>query len=341
MTLHTLRSGFAAARRHPGVVVILWLTALVPALLILSLLAADIGSTFDRSLEAERILEGEWLPVWIDFTASDESQLSIIGRVLPVRILLMLLIHVLVAAGVVEILLVQSQPGERPFWTGIGRHGFRFVRSLLWFAVAMIPVLVVVGLMRWAGSELADWTQNGWWELGGTALSWLVGFLLYAVVDLAYDLSRIASAAHRDGRMGRGLWKALKAVWDRPAAVLYAYLPFVLIMVLLPPLFVLLRGQWLVNTGLEVVLLLLIQQLMFLTQAFFKTALWGAEIVTYRAWGEPRWCTKARDLRRSPDPDPRWRMPEPRETDEPPHHGDPLEKTWVDVPSPLRERPET
>lgn len=332
MKLETLRSGLALARRHRGVVVIFWLTALVPALLVLSLIAADMGSVFERSLEAERILHGEWFPVWIDFTASEQSQTSIVGTVLPSRILLMLLIHVLVAAGAVEVLLERSEPADRPFFTGMGLHGWRFIRSFLWFALALLPVVLVVGAIRWSGSKLAEWTQNGWWGLGAVALSAIVGFLLYAVVDLAYDLSRIASATHRDQRMGRGFRKALRAVLHRPKAVLYAYLPLALALILLPPLFVLLRGQWLVNGAFEVVLLLVIQQAMFLLQAYFKTALWGAEIVTFRAWDAPRWCAKERDLRPEPEPG-RWQMPA---SDEPPHHGDPLEKTWVDVPSPVR-----
>ncbi len=79
-------------------------------------------------------------------------------------------------------------------------------------------------------------------------------------------------------------------------------------------------------------LLLIFQQALFLALAFVKTALWGSEIVTYRAWDEPRWCAKERDLRPEPEPG-RWQMPS---SDEPPSHGDPLEKTWVDVPSPVR-----
>ena len=333
MTLTTLRSGLATARRHPGVVVLFWLTALAPALLVLSLITADLGSVFARSLEAERILQGEWLPVWIDFTASEESQTSIVGRILPLRILLVVLLHVLVAAGAVEVLLERSRPAERPFLTGIGRHGWRFVRSFVWFAVAMVPVLALAWGIQYAGSKLAQWTQNGWWSLGAVGLSWVVGFLLYAVVDLAYDLSRVASATHRDGRMGRGLWKALKAVVGRPSVLLYAYLPFALVLVLLPPFFVLLRGQWLVNHAFEVVLLLILQQALFLGLAFVKTALWGSEIVTYRAWAAPRWCAKKKDLRlESEEKDtPALGEPSPQSP-----HGDPLEKTWVDVPSPVR-----
>lgn len=332
MKLETLRSGLALARRHPGIVVIFWLTTLIPALLVLSLLAADMGSVFSRSLEAERILEGEWLPVWIDFTASEQSQTSIIGRVLPTHILLALLLHVLVAAGAVEVLLERRQPVERPFLVGIGRHGWRFIRSFLWFVLALIPVIAVAALIQFTGSKLAEHTQNGWWDLGAFALSLIVGFLLYSGVDLAYDLSRVASATHRDGRMGRGMWSALKAVFKRPSVLLYAYLPLALVLVLLPPLFVLLRSQWLVDVAFEVALLLLLQQASFLLQACLKTALWGAELAVYRAWDEPRWCAKARDVRREMETEPRDQPP----SDAPPPHGDPLEKTLVDVPRPVR-----
>jgi hypothetical protein len=289
MGTSNVRKGLAMARRHRGAVLVVYLVSLVPALLILSLLHRGIGPALGGSVGAERILAGEWLPVWINLLEQENGIGLVLGAV-PGRLLLAVLLQVVVAAGVVEVLLERRLPGERPFWIGTGQHSGRFLRSLGWFLLVLLPVVLFYGLARFGGGRLAEHFQDGRIALATTVGAGLVAFLLYAFVDLAYDLSRLAAAVHGDGRTRSGLWRALAHLWRHKTAVLTLHLPFSLPLLLLAASYPLVRGRFLVDSGFEVAVVLVLQQGVFLLQAFLKVAFWGAEISYYRALGEPRWC---------------------------------------------------
>jgi hypothetical protein len=285
-----LRAGLAAARRHKGVVLAFYLLSLAPALLLLSVLSS-IASPLDRSLEAERILHGEWAPVWIDFVSRQNVDPEIVVRLLPLRWLLTALLGVLLAAGAVEVLLDRRRTTALAAGLGgVARHGGKFLRSAIWFAASLVPVVALFGVIGRVSREVAVSTQDGRWQLAGGLAGLLLALAVYGWLDLGYDLSRLAAATHDDRKTLKGYFRALGAVLRRPWILFFLWWPLFLLAVTPAALYVLLRGGWTVNTGAEVALLFLVQQLVFGLQAVSKTALWGGEIAWYRANGAPRWC---------------------------------------------------
>lgn len=324
MRLATLRRGVAGARRHPGVVWLFYLAALLPALLTLSLLAADVGEPLSQSLGAERLLSGDWLAVAAELGVSDDTAFDVVAGGLLWRFLLVVLLQVLLAAGAVEALLERRGGARHPFLYGIGEHGWPFLRAALWFGLSLLPVVLLTGLVAAGGARLGRELQNGWWGLSATWLSWLLLLVGYTVLDAAYDLARVSLARHGGRRTFAATRRALGFVLRQPRLFLSLYWPLTVGMLLLPIVYLLLRGAWRVDGGFELALLLLLQQVVFIAQAILKTALWSGEIVYFRAAGEPDWG-------RRPGPPSTSRPQEPRPL---PRH----DETLVDVPRPLPRR---
>lgn len=286
MLIFTLvRHGFARAARHPGAVLLLFLAGLVPALLVTSLISADLAPALDSSLFAAELLEGNSLGVWIDYQRSEGADLQPLGAVLPWRFLLVVLLQILVAAGLVEVLLERSAGRERPFLAGVGRHGWRFLRSGLVFGVFLLLAVLATSPVSLLFRE-GDDTR----ALVGTLTELIALYLLYLVLHAAYDLSRIAAAAHGDGRMLVGFFKALGFTFRK----LHVLLPLGIFFTLLPAILrgagFYLRSRLELTTGGEVLGWLVGQQVLFFALAFLRTSLWGAEVAYFQGLGEPRWC---------------------------------------------------
>lgn len=281
--------GLRRARRHLGTVLLVYLASLIPALLVVSLISADLEPALDQSLFADRLLRGDGFGVWVDYQRSDENDLQPISSALLGRLFLATLLQILVAAGLVEVLLDRAGSGERPFLSGIGRHGLRFVRSAVVFALSMILVVVVIAPMG-----LAFANAGGRVALLGVLLQALAILVVFVVLDLAYDFSRISAVSHGEGRMLVGLFKSLGFVFRHLLVLVPLYALFVLPIVGLQVGAVTVRSTWTVDTPGEVLGWLLAQQAVFFAVAFFRVALWGAEVVYYQGIGEPRWCGRRR-----------------------------------------------
>lgn len=284
-SLTLTRHGFRRARRHLGAVLLVYLAALIPALLVISVVSADLAPVLDHSLFAERVLEGDSSPVWIDYLRSEDYDLEALFDVLPGRYLLVILLHVLVAAGVVEALLDRATVDERPLFSGMARHGFRFVRSAVVFVLVAGVALFLVSLLALPFEE-----GDGLQALYGWGLVLAVGLPVYGMLDLGYDFSRISAAAHNDGRMLVGFFKALGFGFKHLGTLAPLYVIFALPLVALHVGSVALRPAWGLESAGEILGWLLAYQAVLFATAFLRVGLWGAEVAYFQGLGEPRWC---------------------------------------------------
>lgn len=282
--------GLRGARRRLGIVLLVYLASLVPALLVAVEAAEDLSDGLAHSVFAEEALAGNRWAVWQELDDDPKSDLSgALGGFYALGAL-GLLFQVLVAAGIAEVLLFREPRGEHPFLLGIGRHGWKFVRSALWFGAALVLLIGAVAVGFGLVGEWAAEAADARLQVAGWIALLAVAFLLYVPLDLAYDLSRVSAAAHGDRRTLAGFFRALGHAFRHPLRLAPLWLFFNLLAAGLVVGYVLARAA-VAPTGVgHVALLLLAQQLVFLLLAFLRVGLWGAEIAYYQAIGEPRWC---------------------------------------------------
>jgi len=298
-----LRNGFRIAGRHKRLVVALWLAPLLPALLLGGLAASNLAPPLGKSLFAERALEGDWYVVLMELRSSPQDALGpILGPGVLAMLLLSWLVQVALSAGVVEVLL--EREGRHPFVLGVRRNVVRFLRTTVLLGV-LAAVLAGAGFMLIRGFfKIAEAQSNGWYDLLGVALAAVLFVGLWAPLDLAGDLSRIAAARHDQHSMVRGFFRAWLAVLRRPGPFVPLYLVFLLLPLLLHAVYTLLRSPWTPATTAGILAVVLAQQAVMVTRSYLKLGFWGAEVSAYRGLDEPEWCLlKASSIPETPLPE--------------------------------------
>ncbi len=283
-----LAHGLRGARRRAGLVLLVYLSTLAPALLALAPAAGPLAAGLGHSRFAARALAGDRFGVWEDLGNDPRTAPSFAGlrAALPTALLL----QILLAAGVVEALLGRERRGEHPFLLGIGRHGWRFARASVWFAGALVVLAALAAVATRAVNQAAAAASDGRLQIAGWALVALAVVLVFAPLELAHDLSRVAAAAHGEGRTLVGFVRALGHALRHPLRLAPLWIVFALPLAALGVAYLAGRAAWGPSGAGGVALLIAAQQLVFLVVAFLRVGFWGAEIAYYQALGEPHWC---------------------------------------------------
>ncbi len=268
---------------------IAWLAPLIPALILVTMIAANIGPTLGRSLFSQGILEGSAFPIFMEFRTSPADALGpLLGRGALMMGVLSLLVQILLSAGIVGVLAGSGPPS--PFLTGIRRNTCRFLRSALVFLVPAAIAAVAAGLIFKGCGLLAEHFGDGRWDLAGVAAAIVVFLVLWAPADLAYDLSRVAAVSHDHRSMFRGFFRALVVVFKNPGTFVPLYLVFLALPLLLLGIYSAFRQPWTPGSAFAIVLLALIHQIVMAIRAFFKIGFWAAEVEVFRDLEEPEFC---------------------------------------------------
>jgi hypothetical protein len=289
-----LRLGLRGARRRPGLIVIAWLAALLPALLLVGMLRSDLAAAMDDSPFAGQALAGNRAGVWTDFAASPAADLAPLTGGLGLRFLLVVVLQALVSAGIVETLLGTAPRSAHPFLLGVGRHGWRFLRVLFWFGLSAALLAVVAGGWFAVALKVSQEAADAGLHLWGLAIGIALTALAFAFLDLGHDLARIAAAAHGDGRMLKGYLVALGHALRHPLLLLPLWLTFALLGLGAHLVYLALRAAWSPASLGAVLLLLAVGQLFLLVHAWLRIGLWGSLVAYYQGIGEPRWCIRGR-----------------------------------------------
>lgn len=295
--LNWISEGFRRAAAHKRLVLLFWaVTALPMFLWALSILPTLLGDLGNRPF-AEGFLGPEAFNVWIEYMGSGEGSFGGLVQALPILVVLGWLLQVMAAAGAVPWLLA---PGHRPgdsrpsFAAGVRRFTVPFLRSALAFFLVAGLWLVALGLVMALGGQVAEQTGDELWKLRFLPVTALVGLLLFAPLDLAYDLSRIAAVRHGGRQTFRGYYRALGWVLKRPVRLVPFYVAFTLLIFAGAGLAFFLRSPWAPVTVAGILALVLLRQLFVLLRSYLSLSFWAAEAASYEALEEPDFCRGSR-----------------------------------------------
>ncbi len=173
------------------------------------------------------------------------------------------------------------------------------------YLAGLVPIAILAGATAKGLFHLAGEQRDGRLDLAGVAAAALVGFLLWAPWDLAYDLARVSAVRHDRRSMTFGLLRALGDVVRRPLVLMPLAATALLLPVAVHLTYGLLRSPWTPSTGLQIALLLAAQQLVMLGRSGIRLWLWGSAVEAHDVLGAPDWCRPFQRRRRIAAPEPR------------------------------------
>lgn len=285
-----LTAGLSFVGRARKFILVFWLLPLLPALMLGVMVSANMLPLLGRSLFANRALEGDPFFVFLVFRTSFADSLPLVGTGLLLLIVTTLLMQVVVSAGVVEVALERGT--NSPFVSGMRRNFFSFLRTTGLSLIATALALTLAALTSRAFGRLAESQGNGTLDLVGVVVAAVLFWILWAPVDLAADLSRIAAARHDQRSMTRGFLRALSAVLKRPVTFVPLALCFVLLPLIVHAVYTGLRSPWSPSSMTSILVLILAQQTVMIVRASLKIGFWGAAVAAYRHLEEPELCRK-------------------------------------------------
>jgi hypothetical protein len=100
------------------------------------------------------------------------------------------------------------------FFEACGAHFWRFVRLAIYFAIAMIPILVLASVCSGIYGRIDDASVSPYRapEFGLAAA--MVILLLLLAIRLWFDMAQVISMAKNDARMYRMLGRSARLVWN-------------------------------------------------------------------------------------------------------------------------------
>jgi len=276
-------AGLAEARRRPQLALVLWAAHLALAGALIAPFAAGLAEITGDRPAAAQLLGRPSLDLFVQVRRAGGELFATFGPALFAGAALALLANALLAGGVLEVLLASD---DRPFFHRFGRGAGRFAGRMLRLGAIAAPIVLggffVVALPFVAGARsLAEGGREIPAVLlrsGGLALAALVAL----AVLLALDLARVRLV--RDDRRDtfRALRQSLGSVLRHPVRVVGAWLVLAVALATLTALYWLL-ARWIPTTATAGILsLALAQQLLVISRAGLRVALWTAEIEIVR-----------------------------------------------------------
>jgi hypothetical protein len=278
VTLAPLRSGIREAARQPRLAVFLWLVnlllagaAAVPAFVVF-------GDALRHSPEGDRLLEGFSFGIVVELFRAD-ARLRLLPWFAAGAGLLALLANAFASGGVLDVLTTDDR---RSFLHRFGRGAGHFAGRFLRVGVVAGVVLLVAGALVVAGTRaLATLLEDAAWPPMGVAIVLVrVGLLLgIAVVALlALDLARVRVVREDSRRAVRLYGSSLLLIARHPLATLGLWAGNSLLLLLVAGAYLAVRNLVPAATWVGIVFMFAAQQLVMLTRAGLRIALFAGEI---------------------------------------------------------------
>jgi len=186
--------------------------------------ALRLGSVLDHSLAADRLSGGFDVGLLLELLSQPEIALR---AQVPGALFLSLLFFVFMlflTGGILEVYREDRTLSMGEFFEAGGAFFWRFVRLLVFLALALVPVGLIFSLVQRGSSRLAsDAPQEmlGFYvQLAGTAM---VLFLLM-VVRLWFDMAQVYTVAESERAMRRALARAFKLTFRNFPKLFWMYL---------------------------------------------------------------------------------------------------------------------
>ncbi|HUO35702.1 MAG TPA: hypothetical protein VMU43_11985 [Candidatus Acidoferrum sp.] len=173
--------------------------------------AADV---LDHSAEsAQRLVHGFDISAIIELQQIPQSPLTGSNDIFGVAPVITLLFLLFITGGILTVYYRDETLPFGPFFDACGDHFWRFLRLLIYFAIVMIPVLILIGVTSAAYHHIDEVSVSPLTAVRFALVAGTILLLISMALRLWFDMAQVIAVAEEERAMHRAL---------RQAAVLFA-----------------------------------------------------------------------------------------------------------------------
>jgi len=211
--------------RRQRVVWLIYFFTLLLAFLSTRGLVQRTAHVLDHSAEsASRLVHGFDISAFLELQQIPQSPLTGSNDIFGVAPVISLLFLIFVTGGVLAVYYRDESLPFGPFFEACGDHFWRFLRLLIYFAIAMIPVLILVGVTSAAYHHIDEVSVSPLTAVRFGFVAGIILLLLAMVIRLWFDMAQVIAVAEEERAMHRALRQAARLLARNFLSLFWLYL---------------------------------------------------------------------------------------------------------------------
>jgi hypothetical protein len=275
--------GMRQAQRSFLVVLILFGVNFVLAGIIAILFRSVVSAAFGNSLAPLKLLHDFDFTVYIDYILKNQGKLSAVYALITWFIVMNNFLSIFFDGGIIAS--VQSESGRFRFPSFCASCGEYFGRFLRLFCISA-PVILISGFVL---ITLSGFVSSAIVGSGETEIQLIREFVIAAVLFLlplsvlflASDYARVLAVAEHEQRMVRAFWHGLQFVFSNLFQVYMLFLFYFILSLLFLGSWAAMTTHVTVDSGLLVLGVFMIQQIIVLGRSWVRVAAIGSQVALY------------------------------------------------------------
>ena len=206
---------------------VVWLIYVVTLLLAFLSTRGVAGRTADvlnHSAESVRLVHGFDVGALIELGEIPDSPLAGQSAMFAAPAILMLIFLIFVAGGALATYYRDESLPFGQFFEACGEHFWRFLRLVIYFAIAMIPVGILIGIASAVEHHIDETAVSPLSAFRFSVAAGIVILLIAMAIRLWFDMAQVIAVAEEERAMHRALRHAARLLWNNFISLYWTYL---------------------------------------------------------------------------------------------------------------------
>lgn len=275
--------GIRQTNRSFLLVLLLFAVNFLLAGIVAMLFQSVVSSSFENSLAPLNLVRDFDFTVYIDFVTKNHGKLRSVYALITWFIVLNNFLSAFFDGGIIASVQSGTQPFRfQSFCASCGEFFGRFIRLF----IIVVPVMLLSGLVTIFLGGMVSSVVIGTGEteiqlLKGFAVEVVVFLLPLSMLILASDYARVITVVEHERRMFRAFWHGVQFVFRKLFNVFFLFLLWFILSMLLLGCWVALTTQVVVDSGLMVLGIFLVQQIIAIGRSWVRVVSTGCEVALY------------------------------------------------------------
>lgn len=188
-------------------------------------LSQDAGAVLNHSLESSRrLVHGFDISAMSELGELPQDPLRAVSSAFTWPSILFTIFMLFMTGGVLTSYYEDLRLNTAELFEACGRHFWRFLRLMIYFAIVMIPIGILATICGKLYSHIDDVSISPFSSAIFIGVAGLVILLLLLSVRLWFDIAQVVAVAEAERRMHKALRRSARLVWRNFGSLFWLYL---------------------------------------------------------------------------------------------------------------------